>query len=264
MIHSAPTLTKTPRCGLVIGTFSAIPYVHLQLEAARRLYFDVPILIHDDASRKGATLEALARSYGAEFTTYPVRHRHHLGDLSIYPVALEWSSRRNFDLLLKVSRRWVWQVDWRPDLLRLEAETDAPTYSNYTESYAFGFRTECVAFKVATWASSAFLEDVQAKIDERRHIFVENYIHNWAIKFSEHGSDKWKEWRDRHPVLEERKGYAPWEFMGNCRQTKHPSRLWHDSDSPSEYAALAEKWGLAYTERDFRDPNGGEGAGQSA
>ena len=77
--------------GLVIGTYAALPYIHLQLEARRRLYPDVRTLVHDDGSKQGAAIEALAHEYGAEFFTHPVRHLHHLGDLSIYPVALAWA-----------------------------------------------------------------------------------------------------------------------------------------------------------------------------
>ena len=36
--------------GLVVGTFAAVPYIHLHLEARRRFYPHVPLLVHDDAS----------------------------------------------------------------------------------------------------------------------------------------------------------------------------------------------------------------------
>ena len=224
--------------GLVIGTYAALPYIHLQLEA-------------------------LALEYGAEFFTHAVRHHHHLGDFSVYPVGLTWAMRRGLPYLLKISRRWIWQVDWRSDLLGLFAETGTSTVSNYTQSYAFGFRIECVAFDVKRWACDAFLEDVQEHIDGRIHVFVENYIHVWAQRFAETGSPKWREWSIDNPVPEERNGYAPWPLMGTCRQSKHPTRLRHDSESPQESAALAVSWGLPNNEENFRDPNEGEGSGKA-
>ena len=249
--------------GLVIGTYAALPYIHLQLEARRRLYPDVRTLVHDDGSKQGAAIEALAHEYGAEFFTHPVRHLHHLGDLSIYPVALAWAERRNLRFLLKVSRRWIWQVDWRADLLKLLESTEAPTASNFTESYAFGFRTECVAFDVRRWNCEAFLEDCQARIEAREHVFVENYIHIWAQRFSDTGTERWHAWQKGNPVPEERRGYAPWTLMGTCRQSKYPTRLWHDSEQPVEYGRLAQEWGLPYSEEDFVDPNMGTGPGKA-
>lgn len=254
--------TDTTEVGLVIGTYAALPYIHLQLEARRRLYPDVITLIHDDGSRQGAEMEKLAREYGAEFVTHPVRHHHHLGDLSIYPIALTWAERRKLRFLLKVSRRWIWRVDWREDLIRLFEGTEAPTVSNFTESYNFGFRTECVAFNVRRWNSEAFLEDCQARIDGRKHVFVENYIHVWAKRFSDTGSNCWSEWQKANPVPEDRRGYAPWPLMGTCRQSTFPTRLWHDADAPMQYARLAREWGLPYEEVDFADPNMGTGPGK--
>jgi hypothetical protein len=247
----------------VIGTYAALPYMHLQLEARRRLYPDVRTLVHDDGSKQGAAIEALAHEYGAEFVTHPVRHHHHLGDLSIYPVALAWAERRNLRFLLKVSRRWIWQVDWRADLLELLESTEAPTVSNFTESYAFGFRTECVAFDVRRWNCEVFLEDCQARIEAREHVFVENYIHIWAQRFSDTGTERWHAWQKANPVPEERRGYAPWALMGTCRQSKYPTRMWHDSEHPVEYGRLAQEWGLPYSEEDFVDPNMGTGPGKA-
>ncbi len=247
--------------GLVIGTFAAVPYVHLQLETARRLYPEVPVLIHDDASQQRSALKSLARDYGADFASTPARQVHHLGDLAVFPAGLRWAQERGLDLLLKLSRRWIWRRDWRPSLAHLVAETEADTFSHYTASFAFGFRTECVALRVNRWGESDFAAAVTICLQEGRHVFVENYLHRWAAYFSASGSPRWQEWQRRHPVPRERSGYAPWEFMGNCRASPHPHRLWHDSDGPDDYADLAVSLGLPYTAADFADPNQGEGTG---
>jgi|GEM_PF-2365986 len=252
-----------PRFGLVIGTFAAVPYVHLQLETARRLYPEVPILIHDDSSQQSVALAELARSYGAEFTTTSARQVYHLGDLSVYPAGLRWAHPLGLDLLLKVSRRWIWLADWRPSLAQLAEESAADTFSNYTESFQFGFRTECVALRVERWQNSDFNAAVAHCLIDRRHVFVENYLHRWAAYFSRTGSAQWRAWERAHPVLEERSGYAPWDFMGTCRMTPHPHRLWHDSNVPADFAAWAAELGLPYGAEAFADPNQGQGLGVS-
>ncbi len=53
--------TPKARVGVVVGTFAALPYVHLQLEARRRRWPGVPMLVHDDASPQQADLSALCR-----------------------------------------------------------------------------------------------------------------------------------------------------------------------------------------------------------
>jgi hypothetical protein len=247
---------------LVIGTYAALPYIHLQLEARRRLYPAVPTLVHDDASKQGAQLESLCRRYGAEFVTHPVRHRHHLGDLSVYPIRLEWATRRELRFLHKVSRRWIWRVDWQADLFQRFAETASPTLSNYTQAYDFGFRTECIAFDVSQWACESFMEDVQERIDARAQVFVERYIHIWAGKLADLAPPAWHAWSARNPVHQDRRGYAPWALMGTCRQSKHPNHLWHNCNPPEDYAALAAEWGLPYDVESFCDPNAGAGIGR--
>lgn len=249
------------RFGLVIGTFAAVPYLHLQLETARRLYPEVPVLIHDDGSQQGTALAALAAEYGADFVSTSERQPFHLGDLCVYPAGLHWAGERGVELLLKLSRRWIWRADWRPSLGALADESDADTFSNHTISYAFGFRSECVAFRVERWAASDFAAAVALCLADRRHVFVENYLHRWAMYFSRTGSESWHRWQQDHPGPPERSGYAPWEFMGTCRMKAHPHRLWHDSESPADYAAQARKLGLPYGPEDFADPNMGEGEG---
>jgi hypothetical protein len=248
---------------MVIGTFAALPYIHLQLEARRRMYPDVPLLIHDDGSSQAGELNALAQRYGAEFVTFPPRKRHHLGDLNVYPAALRWCRERGFRYLLKISRRWLWQTDWRDDLRALFGATDAPTVSNYSASYGFGFRTECVAFDVKYWACQGFFDDVQDRIREERHVFVEHYIHRWAERLSGEGTQKWLKWQAEHPTASDRQGYAPWDLMGTCRLQTNPTRLWHDSNPMEDYVALSQRWSLPYSVADFFDPNAGEGIGEA-
>ena len=70
----ARRFSEPPKVAVVVGTFAAVPYVHLHLEARRRFYPEVPLLVHDDGSPKSAELctgaKALRRSAFRK-TMYP-------------------------------------------------------------------------------------------------------------------------------------------------------------------------------------------------
>ena len=254
---------RPPSVGVVVGTYAAVPYVHLQLEARRRLFPNVPMFVHDDGSHEQERLKELCDRYGADFEANSERLPHHLGDLSAFVGGLKWAQCSQVELLLKISRRWVFLVDWTEDLQRLAMESQHATFSNYTRSFAFGFRTECVAMATRQWAVPGFFRDAIEKINARKHVFVENYIHVLAIKLHEQSGAQALRWTSEHPVPHERRGYAAWDLMGTDRIDRNPSGkyLWHDSHSPRNYASQAAAWGLPYTLGDFADPNQGGGFG---
>lgn len=76
-----------PSVGVVIGTFAAVPYVHLQLESWRRNYPQTPLLVSDGASPVADELRKLCASYDAVFVSNPARLRQTVGDLSAYVIA---------------------------------------------------------------------------------------------------------------------------------------------------------------------------------
>ena len=43
-----------PKIAVVIGTFASVPYVHLHLELLKRNNPEVPVMVHDDCSPRGA------------------------------------------------------------------------------------------------------------------------------------------------------------------------------------------------------------------
>lgn len=256
---------KNPNIGIVVGTYAAVPYIHLQLEARKRFYPHVPILVHDDCSSKGKELIKLCEQYNCEFETNSKRQPHHLGDLTVFVGGMKWAEHKHLDILLKVSRRWLFLVDWTHSLKELAIESQYATFSNYTASYAFGFRTECVGMSVKEWARSSFYNKTVGKINEHKHVFVENYIHVLAQEIELNRCNKAKKWREMNPTQPERSGYAAWSLMGTDRIDKNPSGkyLWHDSHSTKQYMEQAAKWGLSYKEDDFKDPNQGDGLGNS-
>ena len=111
--------SRPPKTGVVIGTFAAVPYIHLQLEARRRFYPQVPLLVHDDGSNKSGELRALCDKYDCDFESNTTRQPPRVGDLTTFVGGLWWAQHRGLDVLLKVSRRWVFLVDWQPSLAAL-------------------------------------------------------------------------------------------------------------------------------------------------
>ncbi len=256
-----PLYRRRPQPGLVIGTYAAVPYIHLQLEARRRLYSHVPALLHDDCSPNTAQLQDLCREYDCAFESNAARLPPTLGDVSVFIGGLRWAQDLGLDILLKVSRRWIFTVDWTESLIQLALESQHATFSNYTETFDFGFRTECIGLSVSDWTSSRFFRSACEIFQKGQPIFVEAYMHQLAIGLSQGVCQQARDWISARQVHESRRGYAPWPLMGTdrCHPPQPATYLWHDCHSPAEYAALAQTWGLPYGEADFADPNQGGG-----
>jgi hypothetical protein len=253
--------TEAPQVGMVIGTFAALPYIHLQLEAHKRLYPNVPVLIHDDASPFQKQMHALADRYGCYFSTNKDRLPRRLGDLSAFVNGLIWANEIRMDILLKVSRRWVWRIEWSEDLIKLAKASQYATFSNVTKTFGFGFRTECMGMSVSHWSSMEILGEIERFIDNRENRGVESYMHMLARRLEKENCNVANVWRTAHPDKVVKKGYAAWDLMGDDRAQRFAARLWHDSDRPENYAELAKEWGLPYGRNDFKDPNMGLGKG---
>jgi hypothetical protein len=251
------------RFGAVIGTFASVPYIHLQLEAAKRFYPHVPLLVHDDHSSRAGELSVLCRQYGCDFESNTARLPHHLGDLSAFWGGLCWARQRGIDLLVKLSRRWLFLLDWTRSLQELALTSQYATFSNHTTTFGYGFRTECVGMAVRAWSMPHVTDSLAERILEGRHVFVESYIHQFAVAFENHNGSCARQWRAAHPAGDGRLGYAPWGLMGEDRCSPAPagSHLWHDCHLPQVYADVSKEWGLPYSVEDFGDPNQGEGNG---
>ena len=151
----ARRFSEPPKVAVVVGTFAAVPYVHLHLEARRRFYPEVPLLVHDDGSPKSAELAALCRDYGADFERNTPRLPPCKGDLCAFAGGLAWAGENGAGLLVKMSRRFVPLGRWVDGLVVLAEESDYATYNAWTTSFNFGFRTECLALAVEEWSGMA-------------------------------------------------------------------------------------------------------------
>ena len=137
--------------GLAVGTFAAVPYVRMHLEARRRLYPDVPLIVHDDASPNQRDLRRLCADYGCEFESTDARRPLCIGDVSCLLGGLLWAKHLGLDIVVKMSRRFVPLRDWSAELRELALVSQYPTYSNVCKTLGYGFRSECVGMTVNDW-----------------------------------------------------------------------------------------------------------------
>jgi hypothetical protein len=259
--RSVAIFTPPVAMGLVVGTFAAVPYVHLHLEARRRLYPHVPLLVHDDASPKQGELRRLCEEYGCEFESNDTRQPAFIGDISCLLGGLLWGQQNRLDIVVKMSRRFVPLVDWTAELQKLALASQYPTYSSLCKTYGFGFRSECVGMAVNEWIGNRGHEQLAMIAMATGSPFVEGVVHNIARRLAELRCEpalRWDEIVGSRP--DDRNGYAPWDFMGTDRCERYPRFLWHNSANPSDYHELARQWGLPYGQDDFVDPNQGFGS----
>ena len=247
--------------GLVVGTFAAVPYIHLHLEARRRLYPHIPLLVHDDASPKQHELRRLCEEYGCEFESNDTRQPLFIGDISCLLGGLLWGQSSQLDIVVKMSRRFVPLINWATRLQELALASQYPTYSHVTASFGLGFRTECVGMAVNEWIDNRVHEQLATIALAPGTPFVEGVVHNFARRLAEFRCERAKRWDHIvGPRPDDRNGYAPWDFMGTDRGERYPQFLWHHAAPPDGYFAQAQEWGLPYSHDDFVDPNQGFGA----
>lgn len=244
-------IPDNPKIGIVVGTFAAVPYIHMHLEARKRLYPDCPILIHDDCSDSLQTLNRLCSEYEADLSFSSIRHGHIIGDMVVFWSGLLWAKRQGIDILVKFSRRFIPLTDFRPSLTELAVRSQYATYSAECTAYGFGFRTEAMGMHVETWLSQHQIADFRRRTKDNDMLngLPESFFHTWAANV--------------HPPCDANKlyekqnkpkhgAYGNWHYLGNSRNIKYPHFLWHNSSTIRDYAMQAKEWGLSYEGRDFK------------
>lgn len=233
-----------PSLGVVIGTYGAVAYVHLQLELLKRnpATRDLPILVADDASTRGRELSALCRRYKAEAYLGTKHLGHAPGDLNVFRTGLLWADRNGVDVLVKFSRRWVFLDEWTAPLIRLATETQLPTFSSTCRAYDFGFRTECTGMHVGSWLKGHFVDDVHDRTQRNHWFLPEAFVHQHSAMVLEKAN------------LSRVSGetFGRWKEMGLSRQVSQPHVLWHNCDPPARYYQKAVELGLGREEAEFR------------
>ncbi len=260
-LRNPDLFVERPRAGVVVGALAALPYVHLQLEARRRYYPGVPLLVHGNGPRGEGELADLCRAYGCDFERTDERSHGSVGDLTAFLGGLLWARYRGLDVLVKVSSRWVFLGEWADGLADLALASQYATFGSHTSSYGYGFRTECLGLAVAAWGGRGFVNKVTNAIRRGDPVFVEGYMHRCALAREEANSFAAERWRLRDRPPAGRAGYAQWPLLGTDRCERSAAFLWHDACGPEDYHATARAWGLPYTPDDFI--RAGRGAGVS-
>ena len=240
-----------PDCGVVIGTYASVPYVHLQLALIRETYPDLPVLVHDDCSERGEELKTLCLQYKADFRSTTKREGHPVGDAFALAAGLEWASERGVELLVKFSRRWIYLCEWLSSIQFLAVESQASTFSSWCKRWGFGFRTECLAAHVSGWVESGAV----AKLRGIPGGLLEQHVDR--ISGEVETCQKFVEWMTKQPAYPDRhKNYAQWPLMRASKGEKVPWLLWHETNGKDDYAAELTKLGVEYDLLDWQDSSG--------
>ena len=243
-----------PRVGLVISTYSALPYVELALAVRQRLYPDLPTLVHDDASKRTTELESLCARYGVEVETTSSRLGHPMGDLCGIVGGLRWAEERGIELLVKMSRRFIPLTNWVTGLTELARASQYPTYSNVCRHFGMPIRSECTAMAVKEWRS----EDIEGEITRLMlrasgRFIPEKFVSDLAWKLDARKCRTARAWVEGRFDY----GFALWDFVASSRVEKCRSHLWYSANGPQDYAGLARNLGLPLSIEAFStDPNG--------
>jgi hypothetical protein len=215
---------------MVVGTYGSISYIHLQLEVRKRFYPHIPVLICDDASKRQLELSDLCSRYGADFESNPKRCGHWRGDLTVFMRGLEWAKKNKIDMLLKVSRRWLFLVDWSESLGKLATKSRCNTFGNCCLVDHFPIRTECIGLRVRTWLTQI------PSIDIKNPTWVEKHIYDVAKCLGEsYGTAV----------------YEVWELVNNNRRQRSPYCISVLANTMDDYLNLSQQFSLKYTKSDF-------------
>ncbi|HAB16872.1 MAG TPA: hypothetical protein PLX89_10845 [Verrucomicrobiota bacterium] len=246
-----------PTVGFVIGTFAAVPYIHLHLESRRRSYPEVPVLVCDDGSLRGQELADLCERYGAEFWTRPARLAPTLGDLAAVATGMEWAEKRRIEILVKFSRRFLPLGSWVESLGSLAYAAQDATYGGECRDFGFPLRTESVGYHVPSWIAAGGLTGIRCAVAAGQYQFVEDFLYDLAVQVKTQcvSSSRGDE------LSEASSAVRHWPMLGRGRLERRQEFLWHDLDTPVDYARIARLWDLPYGVEDFADPNMGEGDG---
>ena len=226
-----------PRIGLVISTFGAVPYVHLALAVRQRLYPDLPVLVHDDASDQTQALAARCQAPGVTFQTNSSRFGHELGDLSSIVGGLHWAKELGLDLLVKMSRRFVPAVNWVPRLQHLAQTTQFATFGRDCQTHGFPLRTECLAMGVEPWSAEEICGPLtQFVLTNHEPVSVERYAFGLAEKVYASNCAEARRWEQKNVRGSPRPPLVMWDMMGISRRQPMSTHLWHETAPPEHYA----------------------------
>jgi len=231
--------------GMVVGTHGSVPHIHLHLETRKRMYPNVPMVVHDDDSPVGPRLHELCDQYGATFVSSRAPQHtplktdyigdHYLGDLATYITGLRLL--KDCDYVVKFSRRLIPKYDFTSDLLALACRDINNPCGTYGLTVGVeGIRTEAVAMNRSMWISSHALIRMEETLLERN---VKGLFELY--------------WYD---VAQQAGPIGQWASMlAGSRFCQSSRCLWHSANTVEEYSHRAVSFHLPYTPDHFKNPD---------
>lgn len=212
-----------PKIGIVIGTHGTPLYIKLHLETRKRLYPEVPVLVHDDCSEEIMEINALCRDYGCDFAYTTEREGQNYGDMCAFWQGLLWAERQKIDILVKFSRRLIPLSDFRPSLIKAAEDQKFATFSNLEHKWGIPIRSEAMGMRMDQWIAVA----MKLKgINEHRvlHPCPECFYQLLAIEISPHET-----------------GFGIWDWLSDSRGVFNGNHMWHETHSYEDYVELHHK-----------------------
>jgi hypothetical protein len=261
--------------GICLSTHAAPAYIELGLACLRKFEGDVPVLVHDDNSDKKSELQLISAKYEADFSSTTSCKGAVLGDMAAFAECLAWAENKDLDVVVKLSRRFIFNRPWRAELESIFHGFQAVTVTGADAYWGYGFRSEAVAMHVPTWIACgnqlAMAEIV--RLNKPSDNLPEAEHHNFAKKafaFAHPCDESISHLDDsNHPdadyvLLYERHykrsdncyGFSDWPILGLSRKHRTPGTLWHDNAAPEDYYELAREYELPYGLSDFELASG--------
>ena len=236
------------KIGFVIGTYGTPSYVELGIR--KLLSFGVSpkdILVIDDASGN-EKLPVICKELGVGFESNEKNLGHFPGDFHVFSRAVDRGFVKGYDLVIKVSRRFICLQDPRPSLEALHERFNASCYGTRNALFKLPLRTEFVALNVSHWRYFIpELEDQGYGQGNRtgtfEHWFVEiaKVVQTLHLRYSKN-----VDYKDLQGF-----GFIYWDFVHFNISYRTDLQLWHFANEPKDYFEVAKSIGMDCSIQDF-------------
>jgi hypothetical protein len=244
----ATHISWPPKAAVVIGTYGSPAYIRLQLESRKRYWPNVPALIHDDNSPQRDELIKICKEYGVQYYS-PESRLGDTGDASVLVKGIDWAHENGYDLVVKISRRFIIIHEWVSALQTLAFATQYPTYAGRCAEYVYGCRSECFAVHVEAWRGSETMAKLRHFIQMKEmhhpgHTLEEWYNLEANEILKKYASKQVRSMIGAFHIASDAIGCQYWPIMGYSRHLGFPGVIWHNSDYPEDYYYLAKSYGF--------------------
>lgn len=228
---------SSPSIGAVVGTYGRPDLVELQLHYLCRVN-GLPVLVHDDFSPESEAVKEVCRQFREEghdvtFTGTSENFGHRRGDLMAFSAGLEWAAERGFDLLYKISRRFIYQGEWVSQAKSAAVSTGGLTFSSFTTTEGLGFRTEFCGMSVKAWERK--IQTIRQIAAGKVSRLVEAVIHDMAKEIAGFAPDEVRLRMIDQGLAPDQQGYTFIPWIGTDRSDPPPPVLWHHKHKEEDY-----------------------------